>query len=65
MGEDKSDWWLVDCEQCWKDLYELWYGWELRNILMHNSWTRGKVKGEEAVNGFGVVPGVEFDEGLN
>lgn len=63
MEEDKLDWWLFDKEQCWRDLHDLRTSWELRNGLMHTSWTRegNKVGGGET--GFESVLGLDIGEG--
>ena len=59
MEEDELDWWWFDMEECWEDLHELWTGWELRNNLMHSSWT---LKGEK---GLELMDGREGDGGTN
>ena len=53
---------MFDKEQCWVDLHELWTSWELRNGLMHRSWTRegSKVGGGEL--GFKSVPDRDIGE---
>ena len=45
--EDNWDWWMFDIEQCWRDLLDLWTEWELRNMLMHRSWTRDRTTQED------------------
>ena len=47
MGENKLEWWLLDREQSWRDLYKLWTACELRGRLMHTGWERKGRKGDE------------------
>lgn len=65
MEGDESEWWMIDREQCWRDLFDLWTEWELRNMLMHNNWTWERTKVEDEEMGVGLGAKGEPTGGLN
>lgn len=65
MGDGKLDWWWFDPLQCWGDLHELWEEWELRNNLMHHSWTRKAIWGGEGEDGFALMHELGSEEGTD